>query len=470
MAVAAALTLGLFIGSSSGQTVFHYRVNDSDLAGLPTIPNLAGSPGTADATTTLSPDVPTIGVPDGAGNRSIDGAAVGGVISAGIDELNNQAIASAGGFAYEAWFKWNGGGNVNSIIDYAGTEKLVVPLAQAPDGEARMRINSDAGLDSIIGPVNAGQWHYAAAVFDTQGNAAEPDPGFAGDFMIAGQFTLFMDGVSVGTNDVTISGFGDSLDRAIGVAKHPLGFGGDNFDGLVYEPRVTLGPLDADELLFEQQAALTLEVDTGTGSTKILNTSSDVLEMDLYRVTSVSEALVPSRWNSLQDQDFDGNGPPGVGPGWEELGVLSDELSELYLGGSSAFDGGDSVSLGRIFNTTAGAQDVVFEYHAPGLPSTALVTGTVQYVIGHVLLGDVNLDGLVNGLDVDPFVDVLLNGPYQAEADMNEDAVVNGLDVDPFVAEVVGGGLTAVPEPSTVWLIAVGLLVLAGYRRSWRRA
>jgi hypothetical protein len=64
-----------------------------------------------------------------------------------------------------------------------------------------------------------------------------------------------------------------------------------------------------------------------------------------------------------------------------------------------------------------------------------------------VLFGDVNLDGEVNGLDVDPFVDVLLSGPYQIQADMNLDAVVNGLDVDPFVAAVVGGSAQEILEP-----------------------
>ena len=70
------------------------------------------------------------------------------------------------------------------------------------------------------------------------------------------------------------------------------------------------------------------------------------------------------------------------------------------------------------------------------------------------LLGDVNLDGAVNGLDVDPFVDRLLNGPYQDEADMNEDGSVNGLDVDPFVAAVVGG-VESVPEPSSLLLLGL---------------
>jgi hypothetical protein len=80
------------------------------------------------------------------------------------------------------------------------------------------------------------------------------------------------------------------------------------------------------------------------------------------------------------------------------------------------------------------------------------------------LLGDLNLDGEVNGLDVDPFVDTLLSGPYAAEADMNEDQVVNGLDVDPFVTAVVGG-VQQIPEPSTLLLAIVALGIVGGWRR-----
>jgi hypothetical protein len=85
---------------------------------------------------------------------------------------------------------------------------------------------------------------------------------------------------------------------------------------------------------------------------------------------------------------------------------------------------------------------------------------------GEPLLGDLNLDGEVNGLDVDPFVDVLLNGPYQPEADMNEDRRVNGLDVDPFVASVIGG-VQQIPEPSTLLLALVTLGVVGGWRK-WK--
>jgi len=42
---------------------------------------------------------------------------------------------------------------------------------------------------------------------------------------------------------------------------------------------------------------------------------------------------------------------------------------------------------------------------------------------------------------------------------MNGDGDVNGLDVDPFVAAVVGGGVTTIPEPATLVLLAMaGLL------------
>jgi hypothetical protein len=81
------------------------------------------------------------------------------------------------------------------------------------------------------------------------------------------------------------------------------------------------------------------------------------------------------------------------------------------------------------------------------------------------IAGDVNLDGNANGLDVDPFVNVLLSGAYQAGADINQDGEVNGLDVDPFVAAVLGSGAHQIPEPSTLLLAIIALGVLSGWRK-----
>jgi hypothetical protein len=83
-------------------------------------------------------------------------------------------------------------------------------------------------------------------------------------------------------------------------------------------------------------------------------------------------------------------------------------------------------------------------------------------------LGDVNHDTEVNGLDVDPFMDVLLASRFDVAADMNGDGLVNGLDVVPFVAGELAGSTQQIPEPSTLLLALVALGVVGGWRK-WRR-
>ena len=49
------------------------------------------------------------------------------------------------------------------------------------------------------------------------------------------------------------------------------------------------------------------------------------------------------------------------------------------------------------------------------------------------LLGDVNQDGAVDLLDVEPFVELLSSEKFLLEADINKDGIVDLLDVGPFV-------------------------------------
>ena len=51
-----------------------------------------------------------------------------------------------------------------------------------------------------------------------------------------------------------------------------------------------------------------------------------------------------------------------------------------------------------------------------------------------VLLADINRDGIVNFLDISPFISRLSNGVFQLEADVNQDGEVNFLDISPFIA------------------------------------
>ena len=111
---------------------------------------------------------------------------------------------------------------------------------------------------------------------------------------------------------------------------------------------------------------------------------------------------------------------------------------------------------------TSGTAGLVF------LEDEDFASGEFRWVAAasaRIINGDVNFDGEVNGLDVDPFVEAVLGGGYAAPADMNGDGAVDGLDVDPFVAAVVGGGAAAspldvadVPEPSTILLALLALV------------
>lgn len=63
----------------------------------------------------------------------------------------------------------------------------------------------------------------------------------------------------------------------------------------------------------------------------------------------------------------------------------------------------------------------------------------VRLAGGPSLLGDINLDGSVNFLDISPLIAFLSSGESQAEADCNQDGFVNFSDIAPFIAILSGG-------------------------------
>ena len=241
------------------QTLIHYRLNAADAgdiaSGVVTNMGTLGN-GTNVGGITLSSDIPTNGVPSDAGNRSIVCDGSGGILAPGTQQLNNTAIAGAGGFTYETWFKWEGGGTINSIIDYAGTEKLV-----RPSDVAGPEMETDNSRFDLIGGTASNEWHYAAVVFT-------PTAALDSNTNLTGNYTFYLDtNTPVATvSNVTITTFGDSLNRSIGVGMHPAGYTSDYFHGLIYEPRVTLGAVQALGLLFKPHGVVTTVADSGAGS------------------------------------------------------------------------------------------------------------------------------------------------------------------------------------------------------------
>ena len=93
-----------------------------------------------------------------------------------------------------------------------------------------------------------------------------------------------------------------------------------------------------------------------------------------------------------------------------------------------------------------------------------------QLIVAYALYGDANLDGTVNGADLNT---VLSNfnktGMTWSQGDFNYDGTVNGADLNAVLSNFnqtlnVAG---AVPEPSTLLLAVAGLIGLLAY--AWKK-
>ena len=123
----------------------------------------------------------------------------------------------------------------------------------------------------------------------------------------------------------------------------------------------------------------------------------------------------------------------------------ADELDfELLTSGSlfGSFQGVDAalgngvIAQVNLDTSALGLQQglIIVTSLSPGIPNTqVLIPVSFQVVAPEPLLGDANLDGSVNFLDIAPFIGILSAGDFLAEADVNQDGSVNFLDISPFV-------------------------------------
>lgn len=136
---------------------------------------------------------------------------------------------------------------------------------------------------------------------------------------------------------------------------------------------------------------------------------------------------------------------------------------QLLVGGDISLAGDLSIEIVNNYTPVAGQEYTLIEidelrsnvFNGLGQGAVVQTVGNLDLVINYfggdgnditvvavprnALLGDVNLDGVVDLLDVGPFVILLSNNVFQTEADVNQDGIVSLLDVGPFVAILSGG-------------------------------
>lgn len=90
----------------------------------------------------------------------------------------------------------------------------------------------------------------------------------------------------------------------------------------------------------------------------------------------------------------------------------------------------------------SGVRATVADFNGDEQPDFAVrLFGEVMIFLNEpkFLLGDVNCDGIVDLLDVEPFVNVITQGIFNAKADFDGNGIVDLLDVQPFVQALAGG-------------------------------
>ena len=267
--------------------------------------------------------------------------------------------------------------------------------------------------------------------------------------------------------------------------------GGTGFFGVVGDPGVPMSKVrftakealggssgittfnSFDDVQYNTPDVLTLSINTTTGATEILNDTVTPFDINYYRITSSSEDLNVAGWNSFSDQVLDPTDGPdlgsalgnGIGETWDEAGGSdSGVLSELFLLGSSAFDG-RTESLGNAFvpGGDTSLDSLTFEYQQAD--TEEVFTGNIVFVGGGIG-ADFDNNGIVDG---DDFLRWqrglgLTNQANNSTGDADGNGTVDGLDLAIWRAQfggapvvVAAASATTVPEPTTIGLLALAI-------------
>jgi hypothetical protein len=252
--------------------------------------------------------------------------------------------------------------------------------------------------------------------------------------------------------------------------------GDSNFGGSFHEFRIYDHALSASEVAqnsvlgpdtLSGETIFSLEVNTTTGATRLINNRAEALTFDYYEIASDGGALNAAGWVSI-------DGDTSAGQGWDKSGGASPNLlAELNLSENGyTFPANGSIPIGNAFNPAVfGAGnpgDLEFRF---GLANGVFLTGPVNYVSTvPQVAGDYNQNGVVDAADY-----VVWRKNVGGTTLPNRGTGISGpvgtSDYDFWRSRFgatsgTGGGVAArVPEPSTLAILLLGCLATRSGRR-----
>ncbi len=153
-----------------------------------------------------------------------------------IDLLTVANVAASGGYTMSTHVKTGQVTGFGQLFAYAGTDgfrtqnavfQFITSSNGGPTGGMVVDLNALHGSS-----LQDNNWHEVTAAFDSLGNGVVSG-------QVQGQFTFTIDGTSYAPIAGAFDDFGESLNRPIGVGGRSAG--GDQFNGLIYNPSVSLG-------------------------------------------------------------------------------------------------------------------------------------------------------------------------------------------------------------------------------------
>lgn len=174
--------------------------------------------------------------------------------------------------------------------------------------------------------------------------------------------------------------------------------------------------------------------------------------------------------NWLASDTVSGNFDGGTANDLQDMGMVVGAgvvTTSATLGTASvAFDpnaAASTVTLGSILAGTVSDTDQVGQI----VSVTDDTSLTIEF--NAFLKGDANQDGVVDNLDLKPFVEDVIGGASNlAIYDINDDGAIDNLDLKPGVEYIIAGGAAAVasiPEPASIAMLGLGGLAMLRRRK-----